>query len=426
VGFPVLLWRRFVRRKDIEGGREKRGYVQDRAPHPQRIWIHSVSMGEALASGVLVKALRKDLPDAEIVFSTSTQTGQEVVRKNYGAEHCLYYPYDFSTCVKRCLDRVKPVLVVLMELEVWPNLTAECAARGIPVVVVNGRISDKSVGRYRRCAFLLRPSFRRVRRWLMQSEDYAERARAIGVEPARVEVTGNLKYDGVDTRSLTPASRAEACAMLGLPAHARVLLGGSTHPSEELVLLAAYLRLSEKIKELRLVLVPRHPHRHQPVEQDIVACGLPCVRLSNIKAQGAAAFARLSAESRARAVVLVDTMGELNQLYRAAEVAFVGGSLIAHGGQNVMEPAGMGLPTIYGPHMHNFSEAVEILRGVSGGVMVSTAAEVAVAFETLLTSPDEATALGARAREALLKRQGATATCVEYLKTLVPNSTPLA
>ena len=418
-GFPVLLWRRFVRRKDLEGRREKRGYVLDRPPHPQRVWIHAVSMGEALACGVLVKALRKEIPGAEIVFSTTTQTGQEVVRKNYGAEHCFYYPYDFSGCVRRCLDRVKPALVVLMELEVWPNLTAECAARSIPVVVVNGRISDKSFGRYLRFAFLLRPAFRRVRRWLMQTEDYAARAQAIGVEPARVEVSGNIKYDSVDTQPLTPESRAEARAMLGLPADARVILGGSTHPSEETALLAAYQRLSKKIKKLRLVLVPRHPHRHQPVEQEITASGLPCVRRSKIKAQGDAVFAGLHAEDRARAVVLVDTMGELNQLYRAADVAFVGGSLLPHGGQNVMEPAGMGLPTVYGPHMYNFSEAVKILCEVNGGVMVKDADELAAALERLLASPDAANALGARAREAFLKRQGATAKCVGYLKTLV-------
>lgn len=419
VGAPVLLYRRFILKKDVEGRREKWGHVAERPAHPRRIWIHAVSVGEALATNVLVKRLREAMPDAEIVFSTTTQTGQEVARKLYGAEAVFYYPLDFSGAVKRCMDRVKPALIVLMELEVWPNLTAEAVARGIPVVVVNGRMTEKSGQRYKRAKWVLGAAFRRVRRWLMQTEEYALRVKHLDVNRERVEVTGNIKYDDVDTQPLTPQERAEARALLNLPADATVLIGGSTHPSEEETLLGAYRLLREKFPALRLALVPRHPHRLDEVEKATVSNGLPVVRRSAIKEHGAAAFEHIPEASRARAVVLVDTMGELKKIYKGCDLAFVGGSLIKHGGQNPMEPAGFGLPVVYGPFMHNFGEAVLILRDANGAVLVEQAAALTPALEKLLADPAAAKAMGARGREAFLQRQGATAKCVEYLKTLL-------
>lgn len=419
VGLPVLLYRRLVLRKDTEGGRQKWGHVPERPAHPKRIWIHAVSVGEAMATNVLVKRLRQDVPDAEIVFSTTTQTGQEVARKLYGAESVFYYPYDFTGAIRRSLDRTKPTLIVLMELEVWPNLTAEALARKIPVVVVNGRITERSMLRYKKGLWALGGSFRRVRRWLMQTDEYATRIKHLLVDPARIEVAGNVKYDDVETQPLAPEERAEARAMLGLPPEAAVLIGGSTHPSEEETLLGAYRLLREKFPALRLVLVPRHPHRLDEVEKAIGTHGFPAVRRSAIKEQGAAAFEKLPAETRDRAVVLVDTMGELKKIYKGTDLAFVGGSLIPHGGQNPMEPAGYGIPTIYGPYMHNFGEPVLILRDAQGGVMAENAPALTPALEKLLADPVAAKAMGQRAREAFLQRQGATAKVVAYLKTLL-------
>lgn len=420
-GLPYFLYRRLVLRKDLEGRREKWGHLPERPPHPRRLWIHTVSVGEALAAQPLARALRERIPGVELVFSTTTQTGQSVARKLYGEASVFYYPLDFSIAVRRSLDRVKPALLVLLELEVWPNLTAEARARGIPVVVVNGRISPRSFRRYLRAAWLLGASFRRVRHWLVQTEEYAQRLRLLGVEERRIEVAGNLKYDDVETRPIGPRERAAARQALGLPEGAQVLLGGSTHPSEEAALLEAYRELRAKFPGLRLALAPRHPHRLVDVEKEIEAHGFGCLRRSMLKEQGAAAWARLPEAARAAAVVLIDTMGELKQLYRAADVAFVGGSLIPHGGQSVMEPAGLGLPAVYGPHMANFAEAVAILKAADGGVMLERgAADLPAALEKLLADPAAAKALGGRAREAFLKRQGAAARCVEYLSALLP------
>ena len=190
--------------------------------------------------------------------------------------------------------------------------------------------------------------------------------------------------------------------------------------AEETALLDTYRSLAGKFPQLRLVLVPRHPHRLDEVEKAIVAAELPCVRRSKIKDQGEQAFSQVPADQRGRTVILVDTMGELRRIYRAAEIAFVGGSLIPHGGQSVMEPAGAGLPTVYGPHMHNFAEADELLKACDGRVQVKSAAELTVAFEKLLADPSAARAMGARAREVFLKRQGAAGRCAEYLKKLLP------
>ena len=419
LGLPIFAWRRFVRGKDKEGREQKFGHVEERPSHPKRIWIHAVSVGEAHATYTLTKALKREIPDVDLVYSTTTTTGQQVARQLYGPEPVFYYPYDFSRAVKRCLDHVKPSLIVLMELEVWPNLTAEAAARGIPLVVVNGRITERSSVRYKRAWAAMGGSFRRVRRWLMQSDEYALRVKLLGVEAERVEVTGNLKYDAIETQLPTKSERAEARAMLAFSKETRVIVCGSTHPSEEAALLEAYTSLVEQFKPLRLVLVPRHPHRLDEVEKAIEAADLPCVRRSRIKEHGERALSGIPSDKRSVAVILVDTMGELRRIYRAAEMAFVGGSLIPHGGQNVMEPAGMGLPTVYGPHMHNFKEADELLAACDGRVQVQDAEGLTAAFEGLLRDPDAAREMGSRARKVFLERQGAVTRCAAYLKELL-------
>jgi 3-deoxy-D-manno-octulosonic-acid transferase len=447
LGSPYFLWRRLAQGKDREGGSEKRGHLQQRTESRRRIWIHAVSVGEARLAQTLVQGLKHEVPDLEVVISTTTPTGQAVARQWHGAKDVFYYPLDFSRTVRRCLDRVRPALIVLIELEVWPNLTAEAAARGVPVVVVNGRISARAARRYRLAGALLAPSFRRVRRWLMQSEEYARRALALGVEPSRVEVAGNMKYDAVETRRPSESEISAARAALDLGPDDRALIGGSTHPGEDEALLDAYLALRPKFPTLRLALVPRHPQRLEAVKSAIESRGLTCLKRSALKLVRSAECGVRSTDSGPglpnselrtwdsplphRApdsglripseppVVLVDTMGELGMLYRAAEIAFVGGSLIPHGGQNVMEPAGLALPVVYGPHMHNFAEAVEILRGCDGAVQIARADELRAALERLLADAPVARAMGARAREAFLKRQGATARCVAYLKSLL-------
>jgi len=439
---PYFIWRRLVKRKRSAPWRGKLGYVAERRAGVPRVWIHAVSVGEATAAETLVKALRQSRPDLEVVVSTTTTTGQEVAVKRYGPDKVFYYPLDLSCAVKRALDRVKPALLVLMELEVWPNMTAEALRRGIPVVVVNGRVTDRAARRYYRFWFLAGPAFRRVQRWLVQSEEYAERLHALGLDARTIEVSGNLKYDAIDT-ALDPDARASLRAKLGIAADALVLVGGSTHPSEEAALLAAYKQLrGGPFPALRLVLVPRHPERTPAVEAEIFAAGFSCVRLSALRAseqkgqssrctagvppaRGRLAEREDEGGRDARgtlssAVLLVDTVGELKGMYKAADVAFVGGSLIPHGGQNVMEPCGLGVPVVHGPHMHNFNEAMEILRSCNGSVEAAPG-NLAAALERLLRDRAAAQAMARRAREAFLNQQGASRRAAEYLLAQIRN-----
>lgn len=412
---PYFLIRRLKGKKSAPRA-AKMAHVSERKGDVERLWIHAVSVGEANAAEPLVKALKAARPQAEIVMTTTTVTGQGVAAKKYGAENVLYYPHDFSWVVRRFLDRVKPSILILMELEVWPNMTAECAARGIPIVVVNARITKRSAKRYAFGQVLVGPAFRRVDLWLAQTEEYAERLKTLGVSAGKIEIPGNIKYDAIDTAPPDPAARKALRAELGIDDNAPVLIGGSTHPSEEAALLDAVKRLrATSIPNLRLILVPRHPERQKTVETEIDQAGFMFIKRSDrLKSPPAAQLITSSPHP----IILIDTMGELKKMYAAADVAFVGGSLIPHGGQNIMEPCGMGVPSVHGPHMHNFNEAMEILRSVSGAIQV-TRESLSGELEKLFADRTQAAAMARRAREAFLKKQGATGVAVKRIEEVI-------
>ena len=417
---PYFLWRKLVKRKQSAGLKAKLGNVPARDGERPCVWIHAVSVGEAQAAEPLVKALRASITPLEIIVSTTTVTGQELARKRFGAGNVVYYPHDFSFSVKRFLDRVRPSVIVLMELEVWPNLTAEAGARGIPIIVVNARITERSANRYRKFWFLVGPAFLRVRQWLAQSDEYAWRLNQLGVNPQRIEVCGNIKYDAIKTRLPEAAEKRSRRAALGLPNDATVLIGGSTHPTEETALLRAYTRLRENADaNLRLILVPRHPERAAAVLAECQASGLTVLRYTQIRERGIeACFTELDPKVRGSYVLLVDAVGELGHMYSVSDLAFVGGSLIPHGGQNVMEPCGLGVPVVHGPHMHNFNEAMTLLRSCNGAKEV-TSETLSAELELLLKDKPAARAMAQRAREVFLKQQGGSKKTVDCIAELL-------
>jgi len=412
---PYFLYRRFIKRKQSAGLGRKLGLAPLREMGRKRVWIHAVSVGEAAAAETLIKTLRAEIPGIDTVVSTTTVTGQDVAAKKYGAENVFYYPLDFSFAVKRALNAVQPSVLVLMELEVWPNMTAVCVKRGIPVIVVNGRVTERAAARYKRFWFLVGPSFKRVKHWLAQTEEYATRLRELGVDEGRIEIAGNIKYDAIDT-ALQAGERELLRAKLGLSIDAPVLLGGSTHPTEEAELLKACKDLRRWMPGLRLILVPRHPERTPDVEKEIVQAGFTPVRLSSLRAGVAPPLP--DGNDAGRTVLLVDVVGELKGMYKLADAAFIGGSLIPHGGQNIMEPCGLGVPTLHGPHMHNFNDAMEILRGCNGSIEVSRET-LGVELGNVFRDLGAYRRMAGRAREAFLQRQGATARTVGYLKGLL-------
>ncbi len=381
-----------------------------------RIWVHAVSVGEVLAARTLVDELSKRLGgEYEVVVSASTETGRDVAARTYGGRNVFPCPLDISRSVKKAFDSVKPALIVLMELEIWPNMIAEAHRRGVPVAVVNGRITDRSARGYARFGALLGGTMKRVRLYAVQTQVYAERFRAIGASRENIQVTGSMKYDGVAGGAVTEAEREKMRRALGLASESLVLVGGSTHPSEELILLRAAKVLAGEFPMLRVVLVPRHTNRVEVLTPEIEKVGWKVRRRSKMSKTDV-----LTRESQCEGeVLLVDTMGELGDVYRAADVVFVGGSFIPHGGQNMMEPAALGIPVLWGPHTGNFTEAVQLLVGSGGGRTLSREGELVGALRELFKDEEQRHQLGAAGRNAILEAQGATQRNAELLERLL-------
>jgi len=412
VAWPWVLLMLILSARWRRGLGERLGGVPARGGDRRCLWVHGASVGEVLLAKGFIAGWRKAHPDWDVAVSTVTPTGQDVAKKNFGELPVFFWPLDFSPCVRRTLDRIRPDAVVLVELEVWPNFVKTCAARGIPVVVVNGRISERSAPRYAKLGFMRR-AFSRVTRFCAQEEAYAARARALGFAPERVSVTGNMKFDGLP-EAPSPEAKAALAAKLGIAPDARVLVGGSTHDPEEKHLLCAFRGLQAAHPGLRLVLVPRHPERGGDVARDAADAGFAVIRKTQIDG---------GAKPPPDAVVVVDTVGELRTLWGLATVAFVGGSLTTRGGQNIMEPAAMGRPVVFGPHMENFREASALLLAADGCLQISGPDALLPALAGLLGDDASAGALGERARASLTGMAGATArnlASIEEVLTTAP------
>lgn len=381
------------------------------------VWLHAVSVGETVAALPLVAALRAARPSTPVVLSTVTPTGQATARaRAREAAAVCYFPFDFAPVVRRALDVVRPRLVLLVETEIWPVFLLEAAGRGLPVGVVNGRISDRSFRRYR----LALPLFRRCLRTLAfvgaQSAADAERFAALGAPADRTHVTGNLKIDQAAARQPGGPDPDALERALALPPGPR-LVAGSTHRGEEAALLAAFGRLRQETPELRLLLAPRHPERLPEVERLLAESGHRWARRSERPG--------LPGEP-APDVVLVDTIGELAALYGLADLAFVGGSLVPVGGHNLLEPAAHGRAPLFGPHVHNFREVARALGEAGGAVPVPDAGAFAETAARLLADPAGRAALGARARAVVEAGRGATARTLRLVERVLGPVEPAA
>ena len=411
VGAPWWLWRMATTHKYREGLLERLGRVRllkEQAGRPL-IWVHAVSVGEVLAVTRLVGELDAALPDCFVAVSTTTRTGQALARERFGANRVFYCPLDLPWAVRAHLNALKPQMLILAETEFWPNLLSGCVRRGIPVAVVNARISDRSWPRYRRLRRLWRPFLRRLSRVLAQTETDAERLKAIGCLPERVTVAGNLKFD------VRAVEEAEATVQLkALAADLRLVVAGSTLEGEEAALLGAWPRLLEADSQLAMVLAPRHPERFAAVAALLESSGVPWVRRSEWKAQPAEELKPF----RGGEIVLLDTIGELASVYSLAAVAFVGGSLIPAGGHNPLEPAQFGVPIVMGPHYANFRSITDDLRA-RDAVRIAAKEELAGALIELLRDRSAAEAMGERARQVFDQQAGATGRCVEALRELL-------
>ena len=410
-GAPWWLWRMATTHKYREGLRERLGRVSPRlysvsAARRPVIWLHAVSVGEVLAATQLVKALDGALAEYLVLVSTTTKTGQALARERIGSNRVFYCPLDLPWAVNSYLDALKPRMLVLVETEFWPNLLSGCFRRGIPVVVVNARISNRSWPRYRRLGWFWRPFLGRLSRLMAQSETDAERLRAIGCATERVTVAGNLKFDVrvAKEAEITKILRAQGTGL-------RLVVAGSTLEGEEAALIEAWPKLLAADADLVMVLAPRHPERFGAVASLLERSGAAWVRRSEWREQRPE---RLIPGT----IVLLDTIGELASAYALASVAFVGGSLVPAGGHNPLEPAQFGVPIVMGPHYANFTAITEALRA-HDGLRIAEKDELAAALNELLEDRAGAEAMGARAREVFEREAGATERCVAAIREVL-------
>ena len=433
---PYFLYQAFCNKKYLNNFRERLGDLPDALQGDGRptIWIHAVSVGETLAAHPLVIALRDRFPACRFIFSTTTATGQAVARSRISeAEGFCYYPFDWRFSVRKALNTIQPSVVVLMESELWPNFLRECKARQIPVVVANGRVSDRSFRRSQTFAFWFRRMTANVTRFLMQSEADAARIQALGATPEQVLVSGNIKYDIGKTKDAV-AMDANARLIEADFALSRtpLIIAGSSCDGEEELILAAFAEVRKEMDDVRLLLAPRHPERFDAVAKLLDSSRFQFVRRSayahEVEWAGLGQLASLPATknpAHKADIVLLDSIGELASLYRFASVVFVGGSLVPKGGHNILEPALEAKPIIVGPYMENFREiAAEFLRHeavvqLQGANDTELVAALRAAILELLTDEERAQTLGNRARTAVDANRGATAKTVAVIAELI-------
>jgi 3-deoxy-D-manno-octulosonic-acid transferase len=385
------------------------GLVPRRDSQVPCAWIHAVSLGEVSLIASLVAEIRRRHPDWDIVISTTTLTGYSLARSRYAQYSLFYCPLDFSWAVRRALRRVRPALLVLAELELWPNLISEARRAGCKVAIVNGRLSDRSFRGYRRFRPLVRRLLAKVDLVAAQNALYGERFIGIGTSADKLHVTGSLKFDGAATdRENSGTVRLRDLA--GILPTDTVFLAGSTQDPEERLALDAFRKLSPAHPGLRLIIVPRHPERFDQVADLLAASGLPWQKRTHLDTS--------ARDPRAR-VLLVDRVGELGAWWGTAKIAYVGGSMGQRQGQNMIEPAAYGAAVSFGPFTRNFRDVVEALLAAEGAVVVQDSAELAGFVRRCLDDPQYAQALGARARRVVASQLGATARTVDLLDALV-------
>ena len=412
---PYFLYQAVRYRKYVGSLRQRLGYLPIglNVDGEESIWIHAVSVGEALTARALVADLRARYPRFRLYLSTTTIAGQQVAKKNLTQlDGIFYFPFDWALIVRRTLDIVKPRVFIMMETEIWPNLLRLCRARGVRTVLINGRISSRSYPRYK----LVRPFFRRVLddidRFCMQSDESARRVIDLGADPARVTVTGSLKFDSLQVP--TPVShgkpRERVLRFFRVSSSRVVIVAGSTMKNEELAVLHAFARIKTLAPGSLLILAPRHPDRFGEVERLAREEGFVTARRSDLP---------IDADPRADVVVL-DTLGELAQVYQLATAVFVGGSLADYGGHNILEPAVFGKPIVFGPHMQNFKEIAATFVTNAAAIQVHSESELDEALRTLVTDPVGRARLGAAARALVEANRGAQDKTLASIAELLP------
>ena len=385
---------------------------RENAGSQEVIWVHALSVGEVLSAIPLIRSLRQEFPDFDIFVSTTTESGQQVARQKLDSLNCyfLYFPLDLYWVVHRAVKLIGATLFVLVETDLWPNLLWCLAKQRTPVVLVNGRLSDRSFPRYRLLRRFFGGVLSNVNTFCMQSQEDARRLRLLGIERAKIQVTGNLKFDQPLKKTVSH-ERNQLMSELGWTPPSLTWIAGSTHPGEEAIILRTYGRLRQRFADLCLILAPRNQERFTEVFQLAEQAGWKTVRRSQFPAGKPAAGAM--------DVLILDTIGELARFYSLGNCAFLGGSLVPFGGHNPLEAAQRGLPVVFGPHMENFREIAAILQESGGGFQVADENGLFKRVEAWLAAPETGREQGKNAQEAVLIHQGALARSLEVIRSML-------
>jgi len=417
---PMVLYRVIRHNRYRTGWAQRFGKITRRNPRKKCIWLHAVSVGEVNAAKTIVKELGNKFPDFEIILSTTTDTGFAQANALFGKNlQVFYFPFDISWMMRRAFENIRPTMCLLMELEVWPNFVQIARSLNVPVIVINGRISERSFARYKRIRPIAKAVFGRVSLVLAQTNEYAQRFREIGCPEEKVIVTGSLKYDTAQV-----ADKVEGADILAAQlklCNQRLWVAGATGNDEEKILLEVYRDLKEQkqFNDLRFAIIPRKPERFDEVAQLIEDSGLPLIRYSHIKFVNRESAIERRVTSDESPVILGDTMGDLRKFYSLATVIFVGRSLVPMGGSDMMEAAALGKCTIFGPHAFNFTQAVDALLADNGAIMVNNKDELLATVQKCLLEPFYADKIARNGREVIRKNQGATARTIEALARLL-------
>ena len=410
----------FVVDRALRYGKNRRGWVlklfgiiprrPDRKEKQNCIWFHAVSVGEINLLGVVLERMQKQLPGWHFAISTTTETGYSLACKSYPNHQVFFCPIDFSWAVNQVLRRLNPGLVVLAELELWPNIVRQARKRAVPMAIINGRLGEKSYTGYQRIRFLMNRILSKIDLIAVQNEVYADRFKSLGARPEVVVQTGSVKFDGaVFDKSNELTRRLEKRA--GLTDDDFVFVAGSTQPNEDRIAVDVWSRLVVKHPNLKLVLVPRHPRKAARVSEYLSQKQIAFSKRSDLKPG-----ANFDPDAN---VLVIDVIGELSGWWGCADVAYVGGSIGNRGGQNMIEPAAFGLPVCFGPNTRNFKDVVGMLLAEDAARVVKNRKQLADFVEMAISNQVASQKMGAVARRVVLQQQGAADRTVEHILKLI-------
>jgi len=413
---PILIYRVIRRNRYRKGWLNRFGFIKRNDADKKCIWIHAVSVGEVNAARTVIKELDDQVTDYEILISTTTDTGFARANALYSDKHRVtFFPLDFSFFMQRAFNRIQPVCCILMELEVWPNFCQIAANRNVPVVVVNGRISDKSYRRYKKIKFFIRKIFKDIALVLSQTDDYAKRFADIGCAAEKIFVTGSLKYDTAQITDKVEGTD-ELRSRLGLTGQKVWIAGGSGNDEEKIILdVFKELKTDPAFEKLLLAVIPRKPERFDEVAELISKYGFELVRYSYLKNDPW----KPSPSLNHKTIILGDTMGDLRKFYCLADIIFVGRSLVPMGGSDMAEAAALGRCTTFGPYAINFRHTVDVLLQGSGAIQVQDSKELLATMKKLLLDADLTEKIAKNGQNIIRENQGATKKTIERIKNLI-------